>query len=409
MRTKTRLRIILAAAAIFILGFTAVGCRAKKAVETKEIRVPVEVSKPAKGDVTFYYETTGTIVAEKESQLGFPTGGRVIDVAVDAGDAVTAGQTLARVDSVQFQQGLNAAKAGYDAATEGVKAQEAAAEVAKNQLADAQNRFEKVRADYERFKVLYEKQVVTKKEFEDIETGYRSAELGVENAKKNVTAMDLQVEVAGNHADAAKAGVDQASKMLSDAVLVAPYSGTIAEKMIQVGEVTGPGEPAFRLTGSGVKKVTLQIPEEYHGRVEVGKEVEIDVQYLNGNKITTNLTKVNPDVTKSSRSFSAEVLLPEGYDVLPGSFCIVKLAIEKAPGVMTLPLAAVMSFGDQQGVFVNASGVAKKKIITLGITEGETVQIVDGLTWDDEVVVVGNRFLTEGAKLQVGKAGEGGS
>ena len=408
MRTKSALRIILAATAFLILATAIGGCRQKKVVETKEILIPVNVSKPIKGDVTFYYETTGTIVAEEESWLSFPTGGRVMDIAVDAGDAVIAGQALARVDSTQFQQGLNAAKAAYEAASEGVKAQEAAAEVAKNQLTDAQNQLAKVKADYERFKALYEKQVVTKKEFEDIETAYHSVELGVENAKKNVTAMDLQVQVARNHVDAAKAGVDQSSKMLSDAVLVAPYAGTIAEKMVQVGEVTGPGVPAFRLTGSGLKKVTFQIPEEYHGRVEVGKEVEISVQYLNGDKIMTNLIKVNPDVSESNRSFSAEVLLPENIDLLAGSFCIVRLAIEKATGAMTLPLPAVMSFGDQKGVFVNASGVAKKKIIKVGITEGETVEVIEGLTWDDEVVVVGNRFLTEGAKLQVGKAGEVG-
>jgi multidrug efflux pump subunit AcrA (membrane-fusion protein) len=397
---------MIAATAILMVAFVTGGCGGKKVVEKTEIRVPVTVSKPVTGDVTLYYETTGTIVAEEESRLSFPSGGRVIDIAVDAGDVVTSGQVLARVDSVQFQQGWNAAKAGYSAASDGVKAQEAGAEVAKNQLADAQNRFAKVKADYERFKVLYEKEVITKKEYEDIETAYHSAELGVENAKKNVTAMELQVQVARNQAEAAKAGVDQASKVLSDAVLVAPYSGTIAERMIQVGEVTGPGEQAFRLTSAGVKKVTLQIPEEYHGRVEVGKEVEIDVQYLNGNKITANLTRVNPDVAESSRSFSAEVLLPDGYDLMPGSFCIVKLAIEKVTGVMTLPLAAVMSFGDQKGVFVNVSGVAKKKIITLGITESEIVQVVDGLSWDDEVVVVGNRFLTEGAKLEAGKTGE---
>ncbi len=377
------------------------GCQKKEVVEKKEVRVPVTVMKPVSGTVVKNYKTTGTILAGDESLLSFPGGGRLMEMFVDVGDVVEAGQLLAKVDAVQYQKAVTAAQAAYDASIDGVKALEAALDVTKNQLADANNRFDKVEADYLRFEALYEDEVITKKEFEDIETAYKSAKLGVQSAEDGLRVSELQVEVARGQSDAAAAQKAQASKSLSDAVLKAPYAGIITERMMQIGELAGPGITVCKLTGAGLRKAYVEIPEAYHGAVETGDEVEIRLDYYPDEVIIATIASITPNVSVESRTFDAEVHIPSEYDALPGSFCKVDLELDRAEDVMTVPLSAVLSFKDGRGVFLNVGGVATRTIFTIGIIEGETVQVLDGLSWDDEVVIVGNRFLNEGALLDV--------
>jgi len=402
MEMKNRTIVILAIT-IFTMAAFMTGCGKKEIAKKEEVRVPVEVAKPVQGTVTQNYMTTGTVYAEEESNLGFPAGGRLIDIYVDEGDTVEAGQILAKVDSVQFREALNAAQAAYNAAMDGVEALGAVLDVSKNQLTDAVNQFEKIEADYLRFKSLYEDEVITKKEFEDMETAYKSAELGVESAEDGVRAAELQVDVATGQADAADARKDYANKALSDTVLKAPYAGIITEKMMGIGENPGGGEAVFRITGEGIRKVVLEIPEEYHGKVGVGDEVKLFLDYIPDETIIAEISRITPDVNQESRTFDVEVVAPEEYDLLPGSFCEAELVLDRVEQAMTLPISAILSFeGDRDGVYVNENGVAKKKYVTLGFIEGDTAQIVDGLSWDDDVIVVGNRFLNEGAKLDVG-------
>lgn len=401
--------ILIIAITIFTMAALMTGCGKKEVAKKEEVRVPVEVAKPVRGTVIQIYKTTGTVYAEEESNLGFPAGGRLIEIYVDEGDTVVAGQVLAKVDSVQLREAVNAAQAAYNAAMDGVEALGAALDVSKNQLTDAVNQYEKIEADYLRFKSLYEDEVITKKEFEDMETAYKSAELRVESAEDGVRAAELQVDVARGQADAAAARKDQASKALSDTVLKAPYAGIITEKMMGVGEQPGGGDSVFRLTGEGVRKVLLDIPEENHGKIAIGDTVNIVLEYLPGEVIAATVSTITLDVKPKSRTFNLEAVIPEEYDVLPGSFCEAELELGRAEDTMTIPMSAILSFEGQQVVFVNEGGVATRKNITTGIIEGETVQVVEGLDWEDEVVVVGNRFLNTGAKLDVQPSSEPGN
>lgn len=395
-------KIYFALIVIIILATTMTGCQKKEIVEKEEVRVPVTVMKPVSGTVVKNYRTTGTVLAGDESLLSFPDGGRLTEMYVDVGDVVEAGQLLARVDAVQYQKSLTATKAVYDASIDGVKALEAALDVTKNQLADANNRFDKVEADYLRFEVLYKDEVITKKEFEDIETAYESAKLGVQSAEDGVRVSELQVEVASGQSDAAAARVDQAAKTLSDVVLRAPYAGIITDRMMQIGEIPGHGDSVFRLTGAGIRRVRLEIPEENHGKIVVGDTVSISLEYLPDETIVATVSKITPDVNPQSRTFTVEVIIPDEYDAMPGSFCKAELVLEKVEQAMTLPITAILSFeGDRQGVYVSEDGEAKKVFVTLGLIQADKVQIVDGLTWDDDVVITGNKFLNEGAKLDV--------
>jgi len=395
-------KIYLTFVLIMMLLMAITGCQKPVVEEKEEVRVPVTVMKPVSGTVVKNYRTTGTVLAGDESLLSFPGGGRLTQIYVDVGDVVEAGQLLARVDAVQYQKTLTAAQAAYDASIDGVKALEAALDVTKNQLADANNRFDKVEADYLRFEALYKDEVITKKEFEDIETAYESAKLGVQSAEDGVRASELQVEVARGQSNAAAARKAQASKSLSDAVLKAPYAGIITERMMQIGEIPGHGEPVFRLTGEGIRRVRLEIPEENHGKIAVGDTINISLEYLPDETITAKVSKITPDVNRGSRTFIVEIIIPDEYEAMPGSFVKAELVLEKAEQAMTLPITAILSFeGDQPGVYVSEDGKAKKVFVTLGLIQADKVQIVDGLTWDDEVVITGNKFLNEGAKLDV--------
>jgi multidrug efflux pump subunit AcrA (membrane-fusion protein) len=399
----TYARIFLPVLGILALLF-APSCKQEETEKVEVPPVPVIVEKPQVGAITEWYRTTCEIRSPLETSLSFATGGRILDLTVDEGDSVVAGQYLGRVDtsalSAQYAAALNA----VESAGRQAEAAELASQAARAQVAQAEAVFQQAEADYTRFQALYEDGVATQSEFEKVGLGYETARLSVEAARDAAAAAEAQAQAANAGVQAASDQARQVAQVIDDGTLRAPFSGRIVERTADPGTVAGPGMPVFRLVsgneaGSSHLEARFSVPEMLACTVSIGTPVHIKLLSC-AEEIVADIDRIGGEVRERGRTVEAVAdISTDTLPLLPGMFGTLRIPLERHEGAILLPEEAVLDLETEQVVFVADGDVARKRPVTVGMREEGMIEIVEGLSESDEVVVAGNRYLSDGARI----------
>jgi HlyD family secretion protein len=227
---------------------------------------------------------SGTIEAA-EADLGFQIPGRIETIAVREGDRVDSASVLASLDRAELNAQLEAAMANATAAraalTEmrtGFRSEEIAQ--GRAALRAANYRLENARRDLERTQRLFDGGAVSQQALDHQETAYEMAE-----AEKESTAEQLQILETGPRSEriaaqrahllAAEAGVRQINAALENAVVRAPFAGTISVKHREPGEIIQPGLPVLSVLNTDDRWVRIYVREDEIGRLSIGQEATI--------------------------------------------------------------------------------------------------------------------------------------
>jgi RND family efflux transporter MFP subunit len=386
--------------------------------------VAVELEKVKTGDITRPFVLFGRTEAQAAAVLSFQVAGVVDKVPVQEGDFVTKTAVLASLDkeSLQLNVALSRSRLQQAAVTyrkfrKGFRRETIQQYFA--QYKQAQAVFEKAKRDWERGQKLFKSGTISQAAMQGYKTSHASARAAMERAHQAYL-MHLRgyqkedVQAAGVQTSQAKTQLKLARKQLKDTELRAPFSGVVARKLIEVGELVSAQRQAFELMDLTKLKVQVGVPERIIEAVYVGQTAYIAVvqeerpelrQMIIG-KIDTkgvaldkatltypiSITIKNPVVGGDKRR--------PAYRMLPGKVVrIVLFSKERKQGV-TLPLSAVLHDGNKTFVFVNDSRRAKKVRVQPGKTYGNRI-VVSGLTDGTEVVVKGQHQLSSGHRLYI--------
>ncbi|HBM24967.1 MAG TPA: efflux RND transporter periplasmic adaptor subunit, partial [Alcanivorax sp.] len=195
---------------------------------------PALVVQPGTGDALrdIY---PGEVRARYEPELAFRIGGKISRRMVTVGDRVEAGQPLAELNAEDVRLELDAARA---------------------RLASARSDQRLARSELERYRTLLERQVISQSQFDSVESRAEASDAQLEQAR-------AQLKVAGNQADYA--------------VLEAPETGVIAQRLAEAGQVVAAGQAVFVLAVDGDREVVIDLPEQDVKRFQVGDEVAIEL------------------------------------------------------------------------------------------------------------------------------------
>jgi len=316
---------------------------------------------------------TSVVRARVETDLGFRTGGKVVERLVEVGDAVKAGQALARLDPADYQLAVSAAADQVQAAS--VDAQQAASDEARLRrlLADGSVGT----ADHERQKA---------------------------------------------RADAAAARLEQAHRQLDlarnrqgYATLLAPYAGVVTALRFERGQVVTEGQPVLSLARDGEREIVADLPEEWVGRVRTLAAVATP-WHDTKSPMRLVLRELSPLASAQGRTFRVRyAAAPESRDqvaALPlGSTMQLKLSATNAgPAATVLPVTALVKTSGSAGVWAldaKGSGLIFKPVQVVGMDDA-SVQVT-GLTVGSRVVSVGAQKLDAGIPVRaVERAPEAG-
>lgn len=347
--------------------------------------VAVKVAVARMASVAPRQDLAGTLSAIHDSTIGASTPGRVVSVEVRVGDAVTAGEVLARVDTSQYAAELAGAQAGVSAAADGERAAQAA-------LAQAQSRLRLAAVTAQRMSRLYAEGAISKQQRDQTQADLASAQAGVAQAQASLGAAAGSVEQA-------QAGVQAAGVPMRNAVITAPYSGTVTQKFVEPGAVVGAGSPIVAIAQMHDLELDVALPQDDAAALVPGAPLTVRVDALGDAPIPASVRAIVPSQNPALRSATVKIAVAPRPALLPGMFARVSISGPPRRGV-TVPVAAVVTRAGQSGVFaVRGTAVSFVPVETAAGTD-RTVE-VQGVAPGTRVAVTAVSRLTDGAPVTV--------
>jgi multidrug efflux pump subunit AcrA (membrane-fusion protein) len=352
--------------------------------KNKVIKAPVAFASVIKQP--FLYEAVGTVQARTTSTLSSKIMGEVKVVYVHEGDLVQKGDILVVVDDRQVAAHLRKAEAAYAEAKK--------AEVSARSARDAAKTGAELAAStYDRYLKLMEEDSATRQEFDEVKARHRQAEASLSQTESMVAEARHRVQQAKASMDAARA--DQ-----KDASIRAPYDGKVAAKMIDEGDLAAPGTPFLTLEKQGVYCVSLVLPEIHIQSVHLTQTVNVTIPSLKDRSFEGVIGRIDPSADQKSRSFRVRVALPEDQEVRSGMFARVEVPVGEA-GMLMIPATAIVHEGQLTGVYLlDANQIARFRLIRIGRTFGNSLEVVSGLKDGDPYVVVPPPDLVDGVTVE---------
>jgi RND family efflux transporter MFP subunit len=347
--------LLLAAAAALAACDKANGDNAKDGKEEARA-VPVEVATTQRADMAALYTGTAPVESDRKAFVMPKVQGEIRQVLADEGQRVKAGQVLARLDGDKLRL-----------------------EVALNEAT-----MRKLERDYNRNLELQQKGLVS------------------------ATAIDnLKYEL-----EAAKAAWELARLQLSYTDIRSPIDGTVTQRLdvVKVGNVVTPvggviesGESSlFVIEDLDTLMLRVNVPERELAKLSVGQPAELSFDAVPGRTFRGEIALISPYVNADTATFAVRVRVTETAGLLrPGMFARVAIVYERKPDALQIPRTALLDSDGQPRVFVVKDGKAAERIVKLGLSNGAWLEVTDGLTDGEQVVVVGQGAVKPGASVRV--------
>lgn len=307
---------------------------------------------------------TGTLEAWKKINIMPDVGGKIDRIYVNEGDRVGQGQVLAELDTQATRLQLKQAEAGLA--------------VAKANYADA-------RRNKERMDRLFNEKAVSEQQYEQVKLGFDAASAQLEQAQ---------------------AAVNLAQHALDVSIMKAPFSGTIASKNAEVGDVINPLMGGFSST-SGVLtlmdfakiKIKIDVSQNDIGHIRKGQAARITSGNAPDEEYTGSVTIVNSTADAMTKKFRVEIVVenPE-QELRPGTFGQVTIEVQTRENALVVPQKAILN---NKYVFLAQGGRAVKREVMIGLQNTTLVEVAGGVAEGDLVIVEGNYGLSDGDAIQV--------
>ncbi len=331
----------------------------------------MEVVRASPGDLREEVRAAGKIAPRLEVNVFAKLAGRARGVFADVGDVVREGQLLVKLEDDELAAQVRQAEAAL-----------AVAEA--NQRAAAAN-LEDARRNLERLEFLYSQGAVPLQQLEQARLRYAQAAAGVPEA-----------QVAQ-----ARAALELARLQLANTEVRAPVAGVVAARFIDPGEVAAPTQPLFTIVSIDTVFLELGVTEDVVAKIREGDEVAVRVPAL-GRSFTGRISFAAPAADARTRQYTVKVSLPNPERLLrPGMSGEARFVVGVRRGVLRVPASAVLTRGGEAFVYVVAGGRAAARRVEPGVLAGGYREVRSGLRPGELVVVAGQDFLSDGARVVV--------
>lgn len=380
--------------------------------------------RPAKVAVVKATESTvsrtypAKVLPSREIELSFKVSGQVIELPVRAATQVARGDTIAQIDTrdfenqiAQLQSQRDQSAAQLDALRSGAREEEIAALEAAVQSAQAQ--LDQARDALERSEQLLERGVSTRAQVEAAQAEYRVAEANLRAQQEQ-----LRIGQVGGRpedisaAEAAMRGIETQIKVardgLSDATLKAPFDGIIARRDIENFSNVTAGQSIALLQGLDVVHLAFDIPSPdvteltRNGPGQITNTAVFDA--LPGQVFEAEIVEFSVQADSATQTYRGRVAVtvPEGSLILPGMAASVISKTKGAAPELLVPLSAIAAAADGAPLvwLVDGDGMVSQRPVTLGQASGSRVVVTSGLADGDTVVSAGVSEIIDGMMIR---------
>src|SRR5215813_13081125 len=347
----------------------------------------VHVETVTASEIADMYQASGSVRARYSATIAAKIAANILEVRVQTGDHVQAGQTLIVLDRRDLEANLRRSEAARAEA-------ESAIDETENAITAARANFELARATHKRFEELLAKASVSQQEFDESQARLRSAEAALEMAASK----RRQVEARRSQAEAEIAA---AQATLSYATLTAPFAALVTERKADPGSLATPGAPLLTLEREGNLRLEASIDESRLGLVRVRENVAVEIDGLN-RTVTGRVAEIVPSVDAATRSLTVKIDLPALPGLRSGMFGRAGFAARKR-GTLLVPQSAVLERGQIRSVYVVEGDTARLRFVTLGAGRDKR-EVLSGLTAGERIIVTPPSLLSDGTRVAIQEA-----
>lgn len=344
MKTLTSIIVLLALAATLAgcgVGEASVADAADAQAATP---VPVEVAQPFRADLRATYSATATLASDSDAPVVARVPGEIVELLVEEGDYVSEGQVLARLDGDRLRLEMLAAKASL----------------------------EQARAEYERNSGLQQRGLISAAAMDNLKFDLQALQATYKLKKLSYDYSDIR----------------------------APIAGIVTSRDVKPGQHLNANDVAFRITDTRELLAYLHIPQSELPKFAAGHQVSIEVASMPGNAYPATIARISPTIDTRNGTFRATAVIDNTRgELAPGMFGRFSIAYEEHANALVLPSSALIDEDDESAVYVVNDGQVMRRTIETGIRSGDKIEILDGLTESDVVVVLGHSNLRDGSKV----------
>ena len=307
--------------------------------------VPVEVAPVTRRSISSFIETNGTLEAENEVDIVARITAPVTALATEEGMRVGRGQLLARLDDKELAS---------------------QAEISRVNLQEAEQA-------WERAQTLLESQLVSPEEFEQAQTRVETARAQYESDRIRLGYTEIR----------------------------APFDGLIIARYIDLAEQVNPGTPLFRISDFTPLLCPIQVPERDLPKLQLGQKAYLTFEAWPEKRFSADVLRIRPVVDALSGTVRVTLDVDSEGLLRPGMFARVFVETETRDNTLVIPKVALSleSIGDI--VYVADGDTASRRSVGLGFREGDFVEVLEGVSEGEQVIVVGQDGLSEGTPIHV--------
>ncbi len=387
--------------------------------------VQVQTAQAIVQNMPTYFEATGTLASDAQTDVAPTVGGKITAVNFDIGSYVNRGDALVSIDNRDAQIRLEQVQAQAQQARSAVQQAQANVEQARANVRQTQARlgltqgsafdtetFSQVRAVKAQIELaekelgrserlletgdiartIYDQRKAQRDQLranlEEARSTAAVAVSAIRTAQSQVEAALAGVRTAQSAADAAQTQIASAQKAIADAVIYSPISGYVSERTADVGEFASTNQKVATIVRTSVLRMRIDVPEQSIGLVRNGQGVSIQTSAYPDRNFAGTIVRTSPNLNATSRTLTVEAEVENVGGLLkPGQFATVRITQSAPKPTVMIPVSAVKTEGETNKVFVITNGRAEERIVKLGALENDKIEVQQGIQENEQVAI----------------------
>ena len=349
------LMLLLAGTGVFVAscGGSKANDRSEENANHQPSVIQVTTAAAIKRDLPRFFEATGSLAGDQQTDVAPQTAGKVVAVGVDIGSAVKRGQMLVQLDDAELKLRVDQAVAQLEQARASVRQAEEKIGLKPNQAFDpnrvsevaaAKVAFDLAEKNLRRAEKLIESGDVSRSFYDDQRARRdqlkEQYDVALAQARQNYAA----VVVARTNVSNAESQLALARKNLSYSVIPSPIDGFVSERTADLGEYVSPQQKVATVVRTNPLRIRIDIPEQAIPEVRVGQSVSITTSAWPDKNFNGHVARIAPNVSATSRTLTVEAEIENSSGALkPGQFATVRILQERAEPAVLIPARAVIT------------------------------------------------------------------
>ena len=378
----------------------------------KEIIIPVRTALVEKGEVNSFLKVTGVVEANETVRVTSEIMGQAKEVKVQDGEEVNKGDILIvlgdeqiKIQVAQAQATLDSIQASYDKIKLGARPQEI--KQAESAVLQAKINRDSAEENYLRMKKLSSEKAISEQQYEQAKNQYEIADVQYQSAQESFKlviegAAEEDIKSVEAQVRQTKAALDMAKYQLKNTQISAPITGKVTSITVSTGEMVSPSVPLLSIIDVSRVFVKVGISEKDISKIKEGQTVDLKIDAFPEEKFQGEVVSKGVAVDQISKTLEVKIeILQPKVDIPVGVFARGDILIKTNQDALIVSSSALVRKKDGVYVYVIEEGIARQKEVVLGIIQAKRVEILEGLSEEEEIVVLGNQELGDGLKVDV--------